>query len=128
MSVTEQSNAQVLASFANIDHTRQARTGFPEAVFAEGKTPPQVAAILDDMTKHANDAESTTAVLATRYVRVRSVVPIGWELLVHECTGKMSNSTTHGILILVALLLYIFVAQSFAGNVPSDGFHSLYAR
>jgi len=60
-----QSNAQVLESFANLDHTRQRRTGFPEAVFAEGKTPLQVAAILDDMAKNA-DPESTCAILATR--------------------------------------------------------------
>jgi hypothetical protein len=63
---TVESNAHVLESFATIDHTRQARTGFPEAVFSQGKTPPQVAAILDDMAQHA-PAESTTAVLATRY-------------------------------------------------------------
>lgn len=62
---TAASNAQVLESFANLDHSRQQRTGFPEAVFAEGKTPAQVGAILDDMSRNA-DPESTSAILATR--------------------------------------------------------------
>jgi NCAIR mutase (PurE)-related protein len=63
-----------LQSFANLDHGRAMRTGFPEAVFAAGKTPEQVAAILDDMAKHVNvslsqghrDSVASTAILATR--------------------------------------------------------------
>jgi len=43
-----------LDSFANLDHKRATRTGFPEAVFAAGKTPQQVATILDDMAKNVN--------------------------------------------------------------------------
>lgn len=64
-----------LASFANLDHSRSKRTGFPEAIFAAGKTPLQVAAILDDMAGHVNALlESSSkdvdtchkAILATR--------------------------------------------------------------
>jgi len=71
---------QLLESFANLDHGRSRRTGFPEAVFAEGKTPNQVARILDDMARSANEellrgggagdrGETTNnaAILATRY-------------------------------------------------------------
>jgi NCAIR mutase (PurE)-related protein len=65
---------EVLQSFANLDHGRAMRTGFPEAVFAAGKTPKQVAVILDDMAKHVNlslsqgrhDSVASTAILATR--------------------------------------------------------------
>jgi NCAIR mutase (PurE)-related protein len=65
---------ETLQSFANLDHGRAIRTGFPEAVFAAGKTPKQVAAILDDMAKHVNlslaqsrrDSVASTAILATR--------------------------------------------------------------
>lgn len=65
---------ETLQSFANLDHGRAIRTGFPEAVFAAGKTPKQVAAILDDMAKHVNlslaqgrhDTIVSTAILATR--------------------------------------------------------------
>ena len=66
-----------LHSFANLDHGRANRTGFPEAVFAEGKTPFQVAKILDDMALNVNNRleiiqnpaanyVASTAILATR--------------------------------------------------------------
>lgn len=71
-------NDQALESFANLDHERFNRTGFPEAVFAEGKIPAQVAAILDDMARRANESALhsnlksnqlvRSAILATRYV------------------------------------------------------------
>lgn len=51
-----------LQAFANIDHRRSQRTGFPEAVFAEGKTPEQVARILDRMAEQQHG----DAILATR--------------------------------------------------------------
>ena len=66
---------QLLESFANLDHHRSKRTGFPEAVFAEGKTPQQVAAILDDMALSVNNLDQSerdnvsTAILAMRYVQ-----------------------------------------------------------
>lgn len=67
-----------LQSFANLDHNRTNRTGFPEAVFAAGKTPYQVAKILDDMARSLNEKikysisqdetllSSQRAILATR--------------------------------------------------------------
>jgi NCAIR mutase (PurE)-related protein len=66
--------ASILQSFARLDHGRSKRTGFPEAVFAEGKTAGQVAAILDDMARNANEAIrvqreddlASTAIIATR--------------------------------------------------------------
>lgn len=69
------STNSTLQSFANLDHTRANRTGFPEAIFAQSKTSVQVAAILDDMALHVNErlileGENTsvvsTAILATR--------------------------------------------------------------
>ena len=68
---------ELLKSFADIDHTRSSRTGFPEAVFGAGKTPDQIAMILDDMARHFNEKASQKnsaiencerAILATRYV------------------------------------------------------------
>jgi hypothetical protein len=46
---------EVLANFATLDYRRAERTGFPEAVFAQGKTPMQVATILDDLARHVNE-------------------------------------------------------------------------
>jgi NCAIR mutase (PurE)-related protein len=65
---------QVLETFANLDHDRSFRTGFPEAVFAEGKTAEQVAAILEAMAGKANERLAASpreeagagAILATR--------------------------------------------------------------
>ena len=74
---------KVLSSFANLDHSRSQRTGFPEAIFAAGKSPEQIAAILDDMAGHVNNLLETEteeiqtfhkAILATRYVRMISTV------------------------------------------------------
>jgi len=67
----------LLSSFANLDHGREQRTGFPEAIFAQGKTPHQIATILDAMAAaqhvhQSNDNKdnghlsSYNAILATR--------------------------------------------------------------
>jgi pyridinium-3,5-biscarboxylic acid mononucleotide synthase len=66
---------ETLQYFANLDHTRSSRSGFPEVVFAENKTPKQVAMIMDDMARHINengtnpDFKASTVILATRYVQ-----------------------------------------------------------
>lgn len=65
---------ETLQSFANLDHGRAMRTGFPEAVFGEGKTPKQIALILDDMAQAVNKSvlekrqhsSASAAILATR--------------------------------------------------------------
>lgn len=46
--------------FAKVDHHRSLRKGYPETVFAEGKTPEQVLAIVTRMREHGSN------VLATR--------------------------------------------------------------
>jgi len=38
--------------FANLDHHRQIRTGFPEVVYCEGKTPAQIRDIFAELAKH----------------------------------------------------------------------------
>jgi hypothetical protein len=72
---TTQSPEEILAAFANLDHTRSRRTGFPEAVFAESKTPEQVISILDDMARNVDKTieregavcdMAASAILATR--------------------------------------------------------------
>mmetsp|Transcript_20606 Transcript_20606/g.37230 ORF Transcript_20606/g.37230 Transcript_20606/m.37230 type:complete len:321 (+) Transcript_20606:125-1087(+) len=82
---------EILSSFANLDHRRASRTGFPEAVFGQGKTPTQIHSILDSMAKNVNEqigdadennnAVSTvsTAIIATRVDRdiFDAVVEIG---------------------------------------------------
>ncbi len=50
-----------LHNFANLDHDRQARNGLPEIVYAESKTPEQVAAILAALYARAGTALATRA-------------------------------------------------------------------
>jgi len=68
-------NGSSINSFAKLDHDRFVRTNFPEVVFAEGKTAPQIALILDDMARSVNEKiesssdpldVASTAILATR--------------------------------------------------------------
>eukprot|EP00941_MAST-03F_sp_MAST-3F-sp1_P001356 g1356.t1 len=51
--------------FAKLDHERSWRTGLPEVVFAEGKTPEQVREILERMSSSAIGGTGATA-MATR--------------------------------------------------------------
>ncbi|KAL9190335.1 hypothetical protein ACHAXT_007546 [Thalassiosira profunda] len=81
----------ILASFANLDHRRASRAGFPEAVFGQGKTPAQIHSILDSMANNVNEivaaaSESgeavspvSTAIIATRIDRelYDAIVDIG---------------------------------------------------
>lgn len=76
MSGTEfRSPEELLKSFADLDHDRSRRTSFPEAVFGQGKTPNQIASILDDMARNFNERvlendgrieSSQRVILATR--------------------------------------------------------------
>lgn len=88
-STSSQTPDEILNSFANLDHRRASRTGFPEAVFGQGKTPSQIHAILDSMAQNVNqltDADNSatgaaTAIIATRidpdiYEQVKSIGPL----------------------------------------------------
>jgi len=60
--------------FANIDQHRNIRTGYPEAIYCEGKTPEQVAAIIDIM-KEKNSSILGTRASAEVFERVKEIVP-----------------------------------------------------
>jgi NCAIR mutase (PurE)-related protein len=47
--------------FANIDHHRALRTGMPEVIFSQGKTPTQVAQIFSRLAKHGGNVLATRA-------------------------------------------------------------------
>jgi len=48
--------------FARVDTHRHLRTGFPEVVFGEGKTPEQIADILAELAKGGSTALATRVV------------------------------------------------------------------
>ena len=67
---------RAVEDFAKIDTTRKARTGFPEVVYAEGKTPEQVAAIMKVMMDKSDDIVMASRVTAHAADRIRALIPV----------------------------------------------------
>lgn len=60
--------------FANIDHHRKLRTGYPEAVFCQGKKPQQIAEIMKGLADKNANVIGTRATF-TDYEAVKAVLP-----------------------------------------------------
>ncbi len=60
--------------FANIDHHRKLRTGYPEAVFCQGKKPEQIAEIMKGLADKNANVIGTRATAAD-YEAVKAVLP-----------------------------------------------------
>ena len=83
--------------FAKIDHHRSLRLGLPEVIYAEGKTPQQVAGIFERMAAAGGDVLATRAT-AEAYAAVNAVAP---EARYHEIARviglrKQGESKTAG--------------------------------
>ncbi|HEX7433585.1 MAG TPA: nickel pincer cofactor biosynthesis protein LarB [Anaerolineaceae bacterium] len=63
-----------VADFARLDHHRAIRTGFPEVILAEGKTPDQVATIYNRLSTK-NDRVLATRVSPEMYTTIRDLLP-----------------------------------------------------
>ncbi|MBA3640942.1 MAG: nickel pincer cofactor biosynthesis protein LarB [Acidobacteria bacterium] len=60
--------------FARVDHHRSIRQGFPEVVFGQGKTPPQIAAISERIV-HSGQNLLVTRTSPEGFLAVAAVVP-----------------------------------------------------
>jgi pyridinium-3,5-biscarboxylic acid mononucleotide synthase len=60
--------------FANVDHHRSLRQGFPEVIFGQGKTADQVARIVESMNKHDHNILVTRAT-AEHFQSIRQIIP-----------------------------------------------------
>lgn len=60
--------------FAHVDHHRSLRTGFPEVIFAQGKTPDQVASIFARLQEHSPQVLATR-VSAEMYAQISDRLP-----------------------------------------------------
>ena len=60
--------------FANIDHHRSLRQGFPEVIFGSGKTVDQVGRIVEAMYKHDHNI-LITRTTAAHFERVKQIAP-----------------------------------------------------
>jgi len=61
--------------FAEVDHHREMRQGFPEVVYAEGKTKEQVAAILKSLYAHSRGSLMATRASREKYEYARRELP-----------------------------------------------------
>ena len=81
--------------FANVDHHRSLRQGFPEVIFGAGKTVDQVARIVESMYKHDHNI-LVTRTTAEHFDRVKQIAP---EAEFHECARAIAvhkDETIHG--------------------------------
>ncbi len=60
--------------FASIDHHRELRTGYPEAVFCQGKKPEQIAAIMKELSDKSRNVIGTRAAKED-FAAVKEVLP-----------------------------------------------------
>lgn len=67
--------SEALDGFANIDHHRAQRCGFPEVIFAQGKTPIQVRDIFTRLAERS-DQVLATRVSAEMYAEIRADLPL----------------------------------------------------
>src|SRR5438132_33025 len=72
--------------FANIDHHRSLRQGFPEVIFGHGKTVDQVGRIIESMYKHDHNI-LVTRTTVPHFQRVKQIAP---EAEFHERAGAIS--------------------------------------
>ena len=61
--------------FAAVDHVRELKQGFPEVVYAEGKTQEQVAAIMESLYKQEQGNIMATRASREKYDYVQKVLP-----------------------------------------------------
>lgn len=84
--------------FANVDHHRSLRAGFPEVVFGQGKTPAQVAAIFSRLARHEKNVLVTRASekqfqAVRRKVRAAQYRPLARAITLERDRGKHGKGT-----------------------------------
>lgn len=96
--------------FAKVDHHRALRRGFPETIFAEGKTPEQVVEIVTRMRDHGSN------VLATRCApEVVSAVLAAHPDALHHEAARAITLTVHAVDIQAG---YVAVACAGTSDIP----------
>jgi len=79
--------------FANVDHHRSLRQGFPEVIYGPGKTPEQVAAIVESMSRHQHNVLVTRA-SKEQFVSVQRISP---DAQFHELARAIVIRKTEGV-------------------------------
>ena len=86
-----------VGGFANVDHHRALRTGFPEVIWGPGKTPEQIAKIMESMRDRAS-VVMATRIEAEVFAWVKEMVPdVVYYPTARICAlGKPSSPTREG--------------------------------
>ncbi len=84
--------------FANIDHHRSLRAGFPEVVFGQGKTPAQVAVIFSRLARHEKNvlvprASEKQFQAVRKKVRAAQYHPLARAITLERDRGKHGKGT-----------------------------------
>jgi pyridinium-3,5-biscarboxylic acid mononucleotide synthase len=64
-----------VGNFAKIDHHRSLRTGFPEVIWGQDKTPEQIAEIIGVMRRHSNSIVMATRITPQVYQELKPKIP-----------------------------------------------------
>ncbi len=72
--------------FAQVDHHRGIRQGFPEVVFGKGKTPTQIATIVSKLLSHTENVLITRTDHVT-YAAVQAIIP---DAVFHEAASAIT--------------------------------------
>ncbi|ETI48221.1 hypothetical protein F443_07726 [Phytophthora nicotianae P1569] len=83
---------EAVGDFAKIDTKREARTGFPEVVYAESKTSQQVAAIMKAMIDGGEDNVMASRVTPQAADQIRALMP-GQHLTYYEMPRILASKT-----------------------------------
>ncbi|POM76383.1 1-(5-phosphoribosyl)-5-amino-4-imidazole-carboxylate carboxylase, partial [Phytophthora palmivora] len=83
---------EAVGNFAKIDTKREARTGFPEVVYAESKTPEQVAAIMNVMIDGGEDNVMASRVTPQAADEIRALMP-NQKLMYYEVPRILASKT-----------------------------------
>lgn len=81
--------------FAKIDHHRRLRSGMPEVIFAQGKTPAQVAKIFKSMAAHGGNVLATKAT-AEHFRAVKKLVHKAEYRELAHAIALRQETTGHG--------------------------------
>ena len=102
--------------FAEVDHHRELRQGFPEVIYAEGKTKEQVLAILQSLSTHGEGNLMATRASREKYEFVKAAMPEAQydeaaRIIYVERDTSIQRDADHKILILTAGTSDIPVAE-----------------
>lgn len=101
--------------FAEVDHARELRQGFPEVIYGEGKTKEQILAIMQSLAAHSAGNLMATRASREKYEYVKAAMPEAEyneaARIIYVDRQEMERDESHHVLILTAGTSDIPVAE-----------------